>query len=67
MTSDDLAALKQRLSTARHQMVELMAADRDRAVPEPGNLHMVAAIDAVDREMADLPLPAYDEAETAHG
>ncbi len=74
MTSDDLAALRQRLLTARRQMVELMAADRARPVPEPGILQMVAviqatlaAIDAVDREMGDLPAAFYEEPEAAHG
>ena len=74
MTSDDLAALKQRLVAARRQMVDLMAADRDRAVPEPGRLQMVAAIqatlaavDAVDREAGDLPAAFYEKPEAAHG
>ena len=64
---DDLAALRQRLLTARRQMVELMSADRDRAVPEPGRLQMVAHIqatlaevDGVDGEMGDLPATFYD-------
>ncbi len=44
-----------------------MTADRDRAIPEPGRLQMVAdiqatlaAVDAVDREMGDLPVTFYE-------
>ena len=41
-----------------------MTADRDRAIPEPGRLQMVADIQAtlaaVDREMGDLPVTFYE-------
>ena len=44
-TTDDLEYLRVRLTDARRNVIGRMAAERDRAVPDVGLLHMVADIE----------------------
>lgn len=64
---DDLEFLKERLIAARRNAVLTMAMERDRAVPSPGQLRLVADIEAtltalekVYRETSSLPAGFHD-------